>query len=233
MGRRASASLLAAALLALPADGSYLCPPGERVMAFFAGQVDLGGGTVEACKPELEQCFFPGSVDSGPNQEGIFVINWDDGDETVRHVHHTKVQRTSTGEACDGPPEQLFPEQGGEEDWVPPEIACTVMPRLHWEGSEEEWNRKAVAALKKELKPDEVIDGFDWHVILRFNSADRCEEAYEALQSVLKLCKEKNPEDCRTHKYVKAVEYVGDDPETRRKSGRSHHRPEASAKEEL
>ena len=27
-----------------------------------------------------------------------------------------EVRRTSTGEACDGPAEQLFPEQGGEED---------------------------------------------------------------------------------------------------------------------
>merc|ERR1712048_400767 len=108
---------------------------------------------------------------------------------------------------------------------VPPEIPCTILPRLHWEGSDPDWNRQATQALKDEYKPDELIDGFDWHVILRFNDADKCEAAYNSLDKALKQCTEMDPEKCRTHKYVKAIEYVGDDPETRRKTGRGYHNP--------
>merc|ERR1711974_3056 len=125
---------------------------------------------------------------------------------------------------------------GEEEDdnWVPPEIACTLLPRLHWEGSDPEWNKEAIEFLNKTYAPDETIDGFDWHVIMRFNDVDRCENAFNDLSKVLKQCKEADPEQCRTHKYVKGIEYVGDEPSVRRKTGRQYHMPEAhAAKDEL
>eukprot|EP00928_Gymnodinium_smaydae_P050421 TRINITY_DN33989_c0_g1_i1.p1 TRINITY_DN33989_c0_g1~~TRINITY_DN33989_c0_g1_i1.p1 ORF type:complete len:323 (+),score=68.46 TRINITY_DN33989_c0_g1_i1:50-970(+) len=125
---------------------------------------------------------------------------------------------------------------GGEEsDWVPPEIPCTILPRLHWEGSDPDWNKKAVEHLRTQFAPDELIDGFDWHVILRFNDADRCERVYAELEGILNKCTESNVDLCRTHDYVKAIEYVGDTPETRRKTGRRVHQEasRAAARSEL
>lgn len=208
-------ALLPRALYSVP------CPPNEPVIAFFAGQVDLGAAGVEPCKPDMEQCHFPGRISTGPDAEGNYMIDWDDGDLSNRKVHHMKVKQSSSGEACAGP--SPAPPAEDDDNWVPPEIPCTILPRLHWEGSDPEWNKEAVAALKNEYKPDEVIDGFDWHVILRFNDADRCEATYKSLDTTLSKCKETDPEKCRTHKYVKAIEYVGDDPETRRKTGRRIH----------
>merc|ERR1711972_816667 len=124
------------------------------------------------------------------------------------------VKQSATGEACDGPDAVAAEE---DEDFVPPEIACTILPRLHWEGSDPEWNREAIEYLKRTHQPDETIDGFDWHVILRFNDADRCEKVYKSIEATLSECKEKDLEQCRPHKYIRAIEYVGDDPETRRK----------------
>uniref|UniRef100_A0A7R9ZZV4 Uncharacterized protein n=1 Tax=Pyrodinium bahamense TaxID=73915 RepID=A0A7R9ZZV4_9DINO len=217
------AALLAlgtAATSPLAAEGAP-CVPGEPVAAFFAGQVDLGGGSgITTCTPEMEQCYFPGRIHSGPDAEGIFDINWDDGDTTNRRVHHSHTRRGDTAQPCDGP---VPPPSEEDEDWVPPEIPCTILPRLHWEGSDPEWNKEAIESLRNEYQPDEVIDGFDWHVILRFNDVNRCEAAYSSLDSALQKCTEPDPEKCRTHKYVKAVEYVGDDPDTRRRTGRQHH----------
>jgi len=209
------------ALLLTP-GGGILCTPGEPVSAFFAGQVDLGNGEITTCKPEMEYCFFPGKIYSGPDAEGTYVINWDDGDTAVQRVNHELVKQIGSGAVCDGaePPPG---EEEQEEGWVPPEIPCTVLPRLHWEGSDPPWNKEAIEALKTSFEPDEVIDGFDWHVILRFNNVDRCEAAFKSLKRVLDECKEPDPEKCRTHPYVKAVEYVGDDPDTRRRTGRHQH----------
>jgi hypothetical protein len=104
------------------------------------------------------------------------------------------------------------------------------LPRLHWEGSDPAWNKEAVDSLKAQFKPDEVIDGFDWHVILRFNDVNKCEKAYNAIDKVLKQCTEQDQEKCHTHKHVKAIEYVGDDPATRRKTGRHIHVPNPNDK---
>jgi len=206
--------------------GGLACPPGQQVTAFFAGSVDLGAG-VEACSPEMEACYFPGRVATGPDAASMYHIDWDDGDTTNRQVHSGQVKQSPSGETCDGPAVAAAAEEEGDENWVPPEIPCTILPRLHWEGSDPEWNKEAILSLKKELEPDEVIDGFDWHVILRFNDVDKCEAAFNALNVVLSQCSESDPEKCHTHKYVKAIEYVGDDPNTRRKTGRHRYDPNA------
>mmetsp|Transcript_69040 Transcript_69040/g.108978 ORF Transcript_69040/g.108978 Transcript_69040/m.108978 type:complete len:182 (+) Transcript_69040:3-548(+) len=169
------------------------------------------------------------------------IIEWDDGDDTNNKVSYDKVRRTATGKTCDGPPkaggkvprqssppkeDKKAPAASPESDkWVPPEIPCTILPRLHWEGSDPKWNKRAIEYLRKEYEPDEVIDGFDWHVILRFNDVNRCEETYNLLDSKLKECKESDIEKCHTHEFVKAIEYVGDDPEQRRRTGRHIHDP--------
>mmetsp|Transcript_118020 Transcript_118020/g.204219 ORF Transcript_118020/g.204219 Transcript_118020/m.204219 type:complete len:218 (+) Transcript_118020:3-656(+) len=207
------------------------CAPGDGVTAFFAGQVDLGNGPQE-CTPAIESCFFPAKVASGPDAEGYYTVNWEDGDENNRRVVHKQVRLSATGESCDGasPPPRDDDEDG---NWVPPEIPCTILSRLHWEGSDPKWNKEAVESLRKEFKPDEVIDGFDWHVILRFNDADRCEAVFKSLEVVLRRCKEEDQEKCHTHKYVKAIEYVGDEPEVRRQSGRRVHQAKANHRQEL
>merc|ERR1719359_1222215 len=124
---------------------------------------------------------------------------------------HTQVRRTLDGQTCDGPPKPESPKAATnvqEDAWIPPEIPCTILPRLHWEGSDPVWNKEAIQSLKDAYKPDEVIDGFDWHVILRFHDVNRCENVFMSLERDLKKCKEADPEKCRTHKYVKAIEYV-------------------------
>eukprot|EP00930_Biecheleria_cincta_P053239 TRINITY_DN38640_c0_g1_i1.p1 TRINITY_DN38640_c0_g1~~TRINITY_DN38640_c0_g1_i1.p1 ORF type:complete len:256 (-),score=35.21 TRINITY_DN38640_c0_g1_i1:33-770(-) len=207
-------------LSALPMwSRSVPCAPQEPVTAFFGGQVELAG-EVQDCTPAIPECFFSGKVNRGPDESGRYLIDWDDGDDRNRLVDHSKVRLLSSGEACDG-----LEVHEGAGDWIPPEIPCTILPRLHWEASEPEWNQKAVKSLKQEFQPDEVIDGFDWHVILRFHDVNRCEEVYNALDSQLKKCKEPDPEACRSHEYVKAIEYVGDDPSTRRKTGRHRFVP--------
>eukprot|EP00747_Dinoflagellata_sp_TGD_P185782 gnl/TRDRNA2_/TRDRNA2_42505_c0_seq1.p1 gnl/TRDRNA2_/TRDRNA2_42505_c0~~gnl/TRDRNA2_/TRDRNA2_42505_c0_seq1.p1 ORF type:complete len:236 (-),score=31.98 gnl/TRDRNA2_/TRDRNA2_42505_c0_seq1:179-886(-) len=204
-----------------PSAFAAVCPAGVAVTAFFAGEVDLGSGNVP-CTPSMEQCYFPGKVHSGPDSDGIYMINWDDEDPNNRMVHATNVKRTS-GQACDGPAPAAAAVAEDEDNWVPPEIPCTVMPRLHWEASDPKFNKEAVESLKRGYKPDEVLDGFDWHVVLRFNDVDRCENTYNSLQRELAKCKEQDREKCRTHPYVKEIEYVGDDPATRRKTGRAVH----------
>lgn len=204
----------------------------------------------EACTPETEECYFPAAVNSGPNAQGFYLVDWDDGSKKSRRVIHTQVRHASSGKTCMGkkekaadtkkegkkeskkssPPPPPPADIDEDENWTPPEIPCTVMPRLHWEGSDPEWNKEAIDALRKKYKPDELIDGFDWHVILRFNDADRCEKAYKSLEAVLNKCTEADPEQCRTHKHVKAIEYVGDDPETRRKTGRRFHKADPNQK---
>jgi len=221
--------LLAAVLVGVPAE-AVVCPPAEPVSAFYAGQVDLGAGPAE-CSPEMEACYFPGKVFEGPDEAGNYMIDWDDGDTANRHVHHTKVRKIASGQPCSGP--EVVLDDDEDENWVPPEIPCTILPRLHWEGSDPDWNKEAIASLKKEYRPDEVIDGFDWHVILRFHDVDKCEACFNSLSDVLKKCKQADPEKCHSHAYVKAIEYVGDDPQTRRKSGRQTFVPKASRKEEL
>lgn len=229
------------------------CPPGTEVTAFFVGEIDLGNGA-EACKPTMDDCYYGAKISSGPDANGIIVVDWEDGDPSVRNVPHSQVRHGKSGEACDGPPppkkvgkvpkkapahqeppkaDKPKVENPHDDNWVPPEIPCTILPRLHWEGSDPSWNKEAITALKQEFNPDEVIDGFDWHVILRFNDANKCEQAFDKLAEVLKQCKELDQEKCHTHKYVKAVEYVGDEPDVRRQSGRHVHDPKAHAKQEL
>lgn len=203
----------------------------------------------EACTPEHEECYFAAAVNSGPNAQGYYLVDWDDGSTKSRRVPSTQVKQASSGQICQAkkgggkaapagkkdskkasPPPPPPADIDEDENWTPPEIPCTVMPRLHWEGSDPEWNKEAIDSLRKKFKPDELIDGFDWHVILRFNDADRCEKAYKSLEAVLNKCTESDPEQCRTHKYVKAIEYVGDDPETRRKTGRKVHKADPNQK---
>lgn len=223
-GRRMTHPSVACRVLAIVvwsrrASGVAECSVGERVTAFYAGQVDRGSG-VEVCAPTMAECYFSGGVAAEADRDGLLTIDWDDGDVGHRHVHHTHVRQSSSGDWCSG---LAVPELDEDDHWVPPEIPCTILSRLHWEGSREDWNKEAVSALKSELQPDEVIDGFDWHVILRFHDADSCERAFTAINDVLRQCTEPDPESCRTHKYVKAIEYVGDEPETRRRTGRGIH----------
>jgi len=227
------------------------CPPGEPVLAFFKGEIELGSGPVP-CKPDMNDCYYGGKIGSGPDAAGIITIDWEDEDPANRQVIHTQVKSAATGEACDGPPKAApkaskapprkaqeapkpkAPEPASDDNnWVPPEIPCTILPRLHWEGSDPAWNKEAIEFLKQEYNPDEVIDGFDWHVIVRFNDVNRCESAFKSLEKVLSQCKESDQEKCHTHKYIKAIEYVGDEPEVRRQSGRHMHDPKAHKKEEL
>lgn len=227
---------------ALPGAHTVPCPPGEPVKAFFVGSIDLGNGP-EDCKATMEACYFGGAIASGPEADGHYMINWEDGDPNNRRVHSSMVKQLSSGQACNGPaaakgpakapPQSQTPPAGADDDdenWVPPEIPCTLLPRLHWEGSDPKWNKEAVEALRGEFKPDELIDGFDWHVILRFNDVNRCEAAYQKISGVLAQCGD-DQEKCFAHKYVKAIEYVGDDPETRRKTGRHVFTPEAGRQE--
>lgn len=245
-------SAAAGAVLLPRCIDSAACPPGQVVTAFFAGEIDLGNGA-EACKPHMNDCYYGGKVNAGPEQNGMMTIDWDDEDPGNRQVVHTQVRHGDTGEACDpapapkkvgkvpkkaqeapkAAPAHAPPANPSDDNWVPPEIPCTILPRLHWEGSDPTWNKEAIASLKADFNPDEVIDGFDWHVILRFNDANKCEKAFDSLAKVLNECKEQDQEKCHTHKYVKAVEYVGDEPDVRRKSGRGVHDPKAHGKQEL
>eukprot|EP00929_Paragymnodinium_shiwhaense_P119675 TRINITY_DN91560_c0_g1_i1.p1 TRINITY_DN91560_c0_g1~~TRINITY_DN91560_c0_g1_i1.p1 ORF type:complete len:312 (-),score=70.15 TRINITY_DN91560_c0_g1_i1:129-1064(-) len=215
-------------------------------------------GEGEDCTPEMYECYRDAVVSSGPDSSGRYTVDWEDGDDRDRLVPAAQVKRASDEETCDttaeatkktsgastaqtkkdskpkaAPKEAPVPNFDDDEEWTPPEIPCTIMPRLHWEGSDPAWNKDAVEALRKKYDPDELIDGFDWHVILRFNDADRCEKTYKSLEAVLNKCKEPDPENCRTHKYVKAIEYVGDDPDTRRKTGRKYHKDAKKKKDEL
>merc|ERR1719162_1812990 len=115
----------------------------------------------------MGECWFPAGVESGPNAEGVYTLIWEDGDPDHRQVHASRARRTSTSEECGEPAPYELPE--GDGGWTPPEIACTILGRMHWEGSDAAWNKDAVDKLKEEFLPDEVIDGFDWHVIFRFN----------------------------------------------------------------
>mmetsp|Transcript_38558 Transcript_38558/g.86711 ORF Transcript_38558/g.86711 Transcript_38558/m.86711 type:complete len:239 (+) Transcript_38558:144-860(+) len=201
------------------------CEPGEAVSAFFAGQVEIKGEQ-KLCEPSMDYCYFPARVASGPDvRTGNYWVKWDDGDTNNRQVHYSQVKQASSGLACASYDDVLKDaDESVDATAESLEIPCTILPRLHWEGQDPEWNKEAIEAIAKELQPDEVIDGFDWHVILRFIDANRCEQVYESLQAVLSKCMDPDWDNCRTHKYIKWIEYVGDDPETRRKSGRTVHK---------
>lgn len=91
-------------LLILPAAFSRLeaviCPPGESVSAFFAGNIELTTG-VQQCVNGMEACFFQGSVASGPESDKHYLIDWVDGDTNNRRVHSSMVKQLSTGQPCD------------------------------------------------------------------------------------------------------------------------------------
>mmetsp|Transcript_57612 Transcript_57612/g.106493 ORF Transcript_57612/g.106493 Transcript_57612/m.106493 type:complete len:242 (-) Transcript_57612:62-787(-) len=230
MLRRCGRRLAAATLLLLPQSAigrGPPCEPGEAVLAFFAGQVEVSG-ELKLCEPSMEFCYFGARIASGPDvRTGNYWVKWDDGDTNNRQVHYSQVKQASSGLACASYDDVLQDSDESVDAAIAEEsfeIPCTILPRLHWEGQDPEWNKEAIEAITKDLHPDEVIDGFDWHVILRFFDADRCEQVYEALHAVLSKCMDPDWENCRTHKYIKWIEYVGDDPETRRKSGRAIHK---------
>mmetsp|Transcript_17681 Transcript_17681/g.40009 ORF Transcript_17681/g.40009 Transcript_17681/m.40009 type:complete len:240 (+) Transcript_17681:54-773(+) len=227
--RLASRGILAGFLLGSTASGSLICAIGEQIEAYFAGEVQVGAGN-EPCNPTMPECWFPAEIESGPDFFGVYTVSWGDGDTNYREVHASTTRRSLTDEAC-GSPEGDTGPMTEDDEWERPEIACTIMPQLHWEASEPEWNAHALRALREEFAPDEVLDCFRWHVVFRFYDVDRCEQAYETLNNLLSRCKD--PEKCYAHPYVKAVRYIGDDPETRRMTGRHIHKAQEHAREEL
>eukprot|EP00747_Dinoflagellata_sp_TGD_P097398 gnl/TRDRNA2_/TRDRNA2_167130_c0_seq1.p1 gnl/TRDRNA2_/TRDRNA2_167130_c0~~gnl/TRDRNA2_/TRDRNA2_167130_c0_seq1.p1 ORF type:complete len:203 (-),score=30.21 gnl/TRDRNA2_/TRDRNA2_167130_c0_seq1:6-614(-) len=175
------------------AKAPQICAMGEEVTAFFAGEVNVGGGG-ESCNPTMSECWFLARIDAGPDAAGVYTLSWADGDPDARKVHASHTKRVSSGEACGLP--KVYAGKGPAEDqegsaWNAPEIPCTTLLRLHWEGSDIKWNGEAIKELKAELLPDEVIDGFDWHLVMRFHDVDRCERAYETVARVVGQCDDK------------------------------------------
>eukprot|EP00403_Amphidinium_massartii_P040512 CAMPEP_0178452024 /NCGR_PEP_ID=MMETSP0689_2-20121128/44010_1 /TAXON_ID=160604 /ORGANISM="Amphidinium massartii, Strain CS-259" /LENGTH=244 /DNA_ID=CAMNT_0020077675 /DNA_START=13 /DNA_END=747 /DNA_ORIENTATION=- len=235
VGKWAAIALLVATAAPTSTNATTICQQGEAVSAFFAGQVEVDG-VAQQCTPSMNACYFAARIASGPDvRTGNYWVNWDDGDTNNRQVHFTQVWRGGTpGYACGGVEDDAGAVDASIADNAM-EIPCTILPRLHWEGQDPEWNKEAIESITKEYQPDEVIDGFDWHVILRFNDANRCEQVYTSIETVLKKCMDPEPENCRTHKFIKSLEYVGDDPATRRKTGRTVYKPgsETRRKDEL
>jgi len=190
-----------------------LCAIGEHVEAYFAGEVELGAG-IEPCNPTMAECWFPAEISEGPDSNGVYLVDWDDAHEHFRLVHATQTKRTLDGEAC-GQSSALQKHADDDALLSTPDIPCTIVLRLHWEASEPTWNRQAVANLKEEFLPDEIIDDFEWHVIFRYLDVDHCEQTHNTLWNLLKDCADK--ERCYAHPYVKGIHYIGDSPETRRK----------------
>ncbi|CAE8609585.1 unnamed protein product [Polarella glacialis] len=207
--------------LAFPlASTGLLCLPGESVSAFFAGEVQIqvaGLGQDQECQPEVEECFFGGQVYSGPDAEGHYTINWDDGDSQHRRVHHSHVRHAALDEACDGP---TGPIQD-HDTYVPSRIPCTILVKLQGGDSDRDWMQEAVAMFKTDYQPDEVVDGFEWYIILRFYDANRCEASFRSLAAAIRKCEDMDLEACVTSKYLRTIEYIGDDPATRRETGRT------------
>jgi len=169
--------------------------------------LDLGVG-IEPCLPTKPECWFPATITDGPDRYGIYSLSWHDGVEGFNAVHVSSLRRSLTEEACG---EQRLDE--AQSQWVAPEIPCTLLMQLHWEASEDTWREHAVTTLRDELQPDTVIADFDWHVIFRFDSVDRCGQAYDAIKTLLDMCED--AERCYTHPYIRTVQHVGREPQMR------------------
>eukprot|EP00403_Amphidinium_massartii_P009902 CAMPEP_0178429318 /NCGR_PEP_ID=MMETSP0689_2-20121128/30738_1 /TAXON_ID=160604 /ORGANISM="Amphidinium massartii, Strain CS-259" /LENGTH=237 /DNA_ID=CAMNT_0020051131 /DNA_START=1 /DNA_END=710 /DNA_ORIENTATION=- len=189
-----------------------ICAIGEEVSAFYNGRINLGRGD-EPCQSTMERCWLDATVSAGPNGIGIYTVDWADGRSEYKNVHSFFVRRKTTEEPCGESPEDAVEDDPEDDGWIAPDLACTTLIRLHWEGSEPQWNKQAINALKAECLPDEVIDGFDWHVIFRFHDVNQCERVYKTISNVLEKCLDR--EHCYTHPYVKDIEYVGDTPAAR------------------
>jgi len=221
----------------LAARVGLTCAIGEEVLAYFAGEIEIGGGR-EACLPTRPGCWFPATVDEGPDPYGVYLVSWADGEDSHRAVHASGLKRTLSGELCGSGEEAVRASK--KKEWKPPQLDCTLLLQLHWEASEAEWREAAMNTLRVELAPDEVVAGFDWHVIFRYQDPDRCELAYETVASVLRRCtkKEGDAERCYAHPLVRAVEYVGEEPALRRRreaagGGSETTTPRRSARSEL
>ncbi|CAE8591642.1 unnamed protein product [Polarella glacialis] len=157
----------------------------------------------------MPHCWFSAEVDEGPDEAGVYRVSWvfDGGEETAlfRQVYAKHVRRQLTGEACG---KRSFEATTSTSEEFVDSPNCTLLLQLHWEGSNESWNSLATKKLQEELMPDEVIGGFDWHVIFRFSAGriDACEKAHDTVQSV--LLKYEDQEQCYTHPYVKAVSLI-------------------------
>eukprot|EP00931_Biecheleriopsis_adriatica_P016953 TRINITY_DN12330_c0_g1_i2.p1 TRINITY_DN12330_c0_g1~~TRINITY_DN12330_c0_g1_i2.p1 ORF type:complete len:194 (-),score=38.59 TRINITY_DN12330_c0_g1_i2:58-639(-) len=146
--------------LTIPGNAAALtsCAIGEKVDAYFGGEVDLGDGFGEPCNPTVKECWF------------------------AAEVHATHTRRTSTGEACGDGSGTVRPSEELES------LPCTLLLHLHWEASDEAWRTTASQRLEEELMPDEVIGDFDWHLIFRYRDVGVCEQAHATLQSLLRTC---------------------------------------------
>jgi len=193
------------------------CIMGEMVWAVFQGIADLGRGGYEQCHAAHDGCWFPARVASFDGD--FYIVQWDDGDQSHRRVPAGLVRRRFTEELCSVP--VVYDYNDPEDPWQPSEIPCTILLRLHWNASKVKWRKRAISKLRKEHLPDEVIGGFEWHVIFRFHVVNQCERVFKTIHKVLKTCAD--PEECYAHEYVKGIEYVGDDPNTRKVSGRHLH----------
>lgn len=91
-------------LLVLTASISHaeavLCPPGESVSAFFPGNIKVDAD-VKPCVASMQECFFTGSIASGPDTDSHYIVNWADGDTNHRRLHSSLVKQQSTGQLCD------------------------------------------------------------------------------------------------------------------------------------
>ncbi|CAE7710959.1 unnamed protein product [Symbiodinium microadriaticum] len=152
-----------------PPDPAEPCPGGEQVWAYFAGEVDFGDGVAEPCNPSIKECWFDAEVQYGPDEHGVYHVVWADGTPSFREVHGSQLLRLDSDKAC-GTAAALQASQ----DRGP--IAPTLLLRLHWEASDDAWHADAVAKLREDFGPEEVIDDFDWHVIMRFKHTAACEE---------------------------------------------------------
>eukprot|EP00913_Durusdinium_trenchii_P026781 g25122.t1 len=199
--------LLCAQQLVISAGGP--CPERHAVIAFFAGEVEKAETKVP-CSPALAECYFAGTVHSGPDGGGHYFIDWEDGNENFRRVHHSQVWLLENGQVCDEQQDQQ------QDEWVPisPTVRrkCTLLLRLHWEAWDPTWSAEGIQAVARDLQAEEVIDGFDWHVIMRFKTRMMCRSAFQRMEKLLNTCNETDLELCRVHPYVKAVELLREMP---------------------
>ncbi|CAE7443295.1 unnamed protein product [Symbiodinium natans] len=199
------------------------CISGEQVQAYFAGEVDFGDGVGEPCNPSLKECWFDAEVQSGPDEHGTYHVTWADATPSFREaqllllircssdcweVHGSQLHRAASDEACGiaaGAALQSTEDTGAGRMRRPTAPSPTLMLRLHWEASDVAWRDEAIAKLRAEFRPQQVIGDFDWHVVMRFGDPESCDEAHDILRSLLSLCVDS--EGCFRHPFVQAVEY--------------------------
>eukprot|EP00439_Symbiodinium_sp_Y106_P042891 s283_g5.t1 len=197
---RFSCSWVVICVIIAPADPAEPCQDGEQVWAYFAGEVDFGDGVAEPCNPSMKECWFDAEVQHGPDDHGVYHVVWADATPSFQEVHGSQLLRLDSNKAC-GVARAAASETSQDRGPVAP----TLLLRLHWEASDVAWRADAVAKLREDFGPEEVIDDFDWHVIMRFKHAAACEEVRDLLQNLVNLCDD--PESCFRHPYVQAVDY--------------------------